>query len=176
MPSSWDLEKSRSVHGLLLQESLFGQAGPARGISILCFADPHHECPQRQPERAAQQWAPKSVPAGGRWRVGIGPATAPEWSNLFWPRLAALQAFPAPEARALQLAQAARHSDAAIGLAMAREWSNPSSLPLAARWVFQALEARAPNSRSEGQRSLSVMEPLATGMGSLDPCALSSAR
>src|SRR5215813_10787956 len=131
MPSSWDLEKSRSVHGLLLQESLFGQAGPARGISILCFADPHHECPQRQPERAAQQWAPKSVPAGGRWRVGIGPA-------------------------------------------MAREWSNPSSLPLAARWVFQALEVRAPNSRSEGQRSLSVMEPLATGMGSLDPCALSS--
>src|SRR5262245_12407404 len=176
MPSSWVLEKSRSVHGLLLRESRFGQAGPARVISILCFADSHHERPQRQSERAAQQWALKSVPAGGRWRVGIGPATAPEWSNLFWPRLAALQAFPAQEARALQLAPAARHSDAAIGLAMAREWSNPSSLPLAARWVFQALGGRAPNSRSEGQCSPSVTEPLAKGMGSPDPCALSSAR
>src|SRR5262245_5277384 len=176
MPSRWVLETWLSVNALLLRESRFGQAGPARVISILCFADPHHGCPQRQSERAAQQWALKSVPAGGRWRVGIGPATAPEWSNLFWPRLAALQAFPAPEARALQLAQAARHSDAAIGLAMAREWSNPSSLPLAARWVFQALEGQAPNSRLGGQCSLSVTEPLARGKGSPDPCALSSAR
>src|SRR5262249_20295279 len=139
------------VRALLQPESRFGLAVRARVISILCFADPHHEYPQRQSERAAQRWALKSVLARGRWPAGIEPVTVPEWSNLFSPQSAAPPAFRVPEAPALQLAQEARHSDAGIGPAMAREWSNPSSLPWAARSAFQAPEAAALNLRSEGQ-------------------------